>query len=154
VLTGRQLDNFALYDIDGHTWEYRTSRRGKIVLLDFWGTWCTPCRAAIPHLRILQSNFGKLGLEVIGIEYEKDGSPQEQIRRVRNVCDTTRVNYRILLGSDIYNCPVKTQFGVRNFPTLILLDENSRIAWRFEGLPDNEKLQELEVIIKQHLLPR
>jgi len=153
VLTGRQLDNFALYDLDGQTWEYRSSRRGKIVLLDFWGTWCLPCRDAITHLRILQGNYGRFGLEVIGIDYETTGTPQQQVRRVQNVRDRMNVNYRILFGGDIYNCPVKTQFGVRNFPTLILLDENSRIAWRSEGW-DGEKLQELEVIIKQHLLPR
>jgi thiol-disulfide isomerase/thioredoxin len=153
VLTGKQLDNFALYGLDGKTWEYRTCRRGKVVLLDFWGTWCLPCREAVHHLRILQSNYGPLGLEVIGIDYEQTGTPQQQIRRVQNVRDVLHINYRLLLGSDIYNCPVKAQFGIRNFPTLVLLDENSRIIWRAEGL-DGDKLLELEVLIKQHLMPR
>jgi thiol-disulfide isomerase/thioredoxin len=155
VLTGRQLENFALYDLDGKTWEYRTNRRGKLVLLDFWGTWCIPCVQAVHHLRILQSNYGRAGLEVVGIDYERDGTPGQQVRRVQNLRNALSINYCLLLGSDIYTCPVKTQFGVRNFPTLVLLDENNRIIWRSEGLGMNaEKLPELELLIKQHLLPQ
>jgi len=148
VLTGRQLDNFALNDLNAQPWEYR-NRRGRIVLLDFWATYCLPCRQAIPSLKILQERYGRFGLEVVGIAYE-DGTLPEQIRKVQNVRENLGINYQLLLGSDIYTCPVKAQFAIDKFPTLVLIDENSRIIWRSEGL-DNYKIQELEMLIKQQL---
>jgi thiol-disulfide isomerase/thioredoxin len=151
VLTGRQLDNFALNDLNGQPWEYR-HHRGRITLIDFWGTWCRHCVDAIPKLRILQERYGPYGLEVIGIAYE-EGLLQEQIRKVQNVSSIRGINYRVLLGGDISSCPVKTQFGINNFPTLILIDENNRIIWRAEGL-DPYKLDELEILVKQQLRVR
>jgi thiol-disulfide isomerase/thioredoxin len=150
VLTGRQLDNFALNDLSGQPWEYR-HHTGKLVLLDFWGTWCIPCRQAIPHLNILQATYGRSGLEVVGIAYE-EGALQEQIRKVSSVRDRMGINYRLLLGSGS-SCPVRTQFAINAFPTLILLDRDNRIIWRAEGL-DAYKLQELDTIIQQQLTGR
>jgi thiol-disulfide isomerase/thioredoxin len=148
VLTGKQLHNFALYDLEGRPWEFR-NHQGKLVLLDFWGTWCLPCLRATPHLRILQENYGPAGLEVIGIDYERDGTLQEQLRKVQSVRDRLGLNYRLLVGN-MQNCPVKSQFGVRVFPTLVLLDENNRIIWREEGL-DDVKLQDLTTLIRYGL---
>jgi thiol-disulfide isomerase/thioredoxin len=154
VLTGRQLDNFALRDLNGQPWEYKTYKgqhpRG-LVLLDFWGTWCLPCRAAISHLHILQQNYGRYGLQVIGIAYEYDAPFSEQVRKVQAVRDTWGINYQLLMGSDMLHCPVKSQFEVRNFPTLVLLDQNSRIIWRCDDGVTPEKLQDLELLIQQQL---
>src|SRR5262249_38800879 len=131
-------------------WEYR-NRRGKIVLLDFFGTWCTPCRNAIPHLNILQQNYRRAGLEVVGIDYQQDEPTfQEHARRVQYVRDRMQINYRLLLGGTMMNCPVRTQFDVQRFPTLVLLDENSRIIWRSEGL-EQVQLEELTMLIRQRL---
>lgn len=148
VLMGQTLHNFALNDLDGRPWEFR-HHHGQLILIDFWGTWCVPCLHTIPHLRILQERYGQAGLEVVGIAYE-NGTPQEQARKVNDVCRRLRVNYRVLLGSDRAKCPVRTQFAVNNWPTLVLIDENGRLLWRSEGL-DAQQLQELEVIIRQRL---
>jgi thiol-disulfide isomerase/thioredoxin len=153
VLTGNQLHNFALPDLSGQAWQFRSGHRGRLVLIDFWGTWCPPCLYAIPHLNILQDRYARYGLEVIGIDYEH-GPPQEQAQKVNRVRQRLAINYRVLLGTDNPDepprCPVRTQFGVSSWPTLILVDDNSRIIWRSEGL-DAQKLQELEIIIKQQL---
>ncbi|HEV3118804.1 MAG TPA: redoxin family protein [Gemmataceae bacterium] len=150
ILTGRQLENFALYDVNGQVWEYR-GHRGKLVLLDFWGTWCPYCMAAIPHLKILQDTYGASGLEVIGIDYEKDGSYPDHVRAVQGVRDRRKINYRLLIGSDIRTCPVRTQFAVDLFPTVVLLDANNRIIWRETGLLDQVKLRDLQVLIESQL---
>jgi thiol-disulfide isomerase/thioredoxin len=153
-LTGQQVYNFALYDVDGQPFEFRRSTRGRLVLLDFWGTWCMPCQHAIPHLKGLQQMYGPYGLEVIGIDYESCASVPEQMMRARRVCARLGVNYRVLLGTDDpqqpARCPVRQQFGVTSWPTLVLLDENGRILWRSEGL-DGSKVHELEMIIRQRL---
>ncbi|HEV3080780.1 MAG TPA: redoxin domain-containing protein [Gemmataceae bacterium] len=152
VLTGRQLDNFALYDINGNTWEYR-NHRGRFVLLDFWGTWCTYCVAGIPHLKVLQDTYGPWGLEVVGIAYERGGTFQEQVRAVQGVRDRKKINYQLLLGGESARgaCPVRTQFGIDAFPTLVLLDANNRIIWRERGLLDQVKLHDLKIVIESQL---
>src|SRR5262249_54082442 len=125
VLTGKQLHNFALYGLDARPWEYRT-HKGRIVLLVFWETACLPCRAAIPSLKTFQNRYGPHGLEIIAIAYE-NGPRGEQIRKVQNVRDRLGINYRLLLGGEAGSCPVRTQFGVNAFPTLVLLDGHNRI---------------------------
>jgi thiol-disulfide isomerase/thioredoxin len=154
-LTGHQLTNFGLYDLNGQPFEFRRSTRGRIVLLDFWGTWCMPCQQAIPHLKSLQQMYGPWGLEVIGIDYEQScPSALDQMQHVRRVCGRLGVNYRVLLGTDdpqqAPRCPVRQQFGISTWPTLVLLDENSQVIWRSEGL-DARKAYELEMLIRQRL---
>ncbi len=148
VLTGQTLHNFALNDLNGNPWEYRTQRRGRLVLLDFWHTECYPCLDAIRHLAIWQQSYGSYGLEVIGIAYE-EGTPKERVQKVNRVRQRLGAGYRQLLGSD-GDCPVRTQFGVLAYPTVVLLDDQGRIIWRSEGLgPD--QIREVEIIIKQRL---
>lgn len=151
-LLGSHLDNFALYDLNGQPWEYR-NHRGKLVLIDFWGTWCTHCMPALAHLRTLHNTYAGYGLEVIGIAYEQTGSPAEQVHRVQAMRDEKRLPYQVLMGSDMQTCPVLTQFRVKGFPSLVLLDENSRIIWTAQGLRARDA-EQLETIIRQHLLPR
>jgi thiol-disulfide isomerase/thioredoxin len=151
VLTGRQLHNFVLYDLNARPWEYR-NHRGRMVLLVFWETACLPCRAAIPHLKILQDRYGPSGLEIIAIAYE-DGSLPEQIRKLQGVRERLDINYRLLVGGEVASCPVRTQFGVNAFPTLVLLDEGNRIIWRQQGL-DAAQLQQLETLVRLQLHAR
>jgi hypothetical protein len=148
-LEGKILFNLALYDLNGQPWEFRLNRRGKLILLDFWQTTCWPCKEAMKwHLIPWQRQFGPYGLEIVGIAYES-GSPQEQAQRVARVRDDLRINYPLLLGTG-GQCPVKTQFGVSRFPTLVLLDENGRVLWQTEGL-GREQVEELELMLKQRL---
>jgi thiol-disulfide isomerase/thioredoxin len=148
VLTGKQLHNFALYDLHGRPWEYR-NHRGRLVLLVFWETTCLPCRAAVPYLKIFQDRYGPNGLEIIAIAYE-EGSLQEQIRKVQSLRDRLEIPYRLLLGGEVSSCPVRTQFAVNAFPTVVLLDEHDRILWQQQGL-DASKLHELEMRIRVKL---
>jgi thiol-disulfide isomerase/thioredoxin len=151
-LTGQTLYNFALNDLSGQPWEYR-QRRGRLMLVDFWGTWCVHCLHAVPHLNVLQERYGPYGLEVVGIAYET-GTPAEQVRKVNDVRNRLHMNYRVLMmGSDRETCPVRQQFGVKNWPTMVLLDESGRIIWRGEGF-EVQHFRELEVIIQQRLAAR
>jgi thiol-disulfide isomerase/thioredoxin len=154
VLHGRQLKNLALYGLDNQAWEFRRHRKGRVVLLDFWSTTCTPCLQSIPHLCDLQGSFGQYGLEVIGIAYETGTFP-EQAQKVKNTRARLLMNYTTLLGGGGRgDCPVKTQFQITRLPTLILLNENSEVVWRDTGLPTAEKLRELRYEIARQLRVR
>jgi thiol-disulfide isomerase/thioredoxin len=150
-LSGKQLHNFALNDIDGKPWDYRHDHKGRLVLIDFWGSWCVPCQYAIPHLKDLQWRYGQWGLEVVGIAYEY-GPPAQQATNVRRVANRLQTNYRLLLGTGFdSDCPVRRQFQVRKYPSLFLIDEKGTIVWESrEGLGERE-LQELEFEIKKRL---
>ena len=152
VLVGNQLVNFALEDINGEPWELRTNRKGKLVLLDFWGTWCGPCKMTMPTLKGLQQQYGPAGLEVVGIAYENGGSPEEQAHQVNDTCKRLLVNYRQLLGSGP-NCVVKRELGVRALPTLILVDDRGTILWRHVGALADSDRSELERILQSKLRP-
>lgn len=147
VLVGQQLVNFALNDINGEPWEFKANRKGKLVLLDFWGTWCMPCRRTLPTLKGLQTKYGSQGLEVIGIAYEHGGTPQEQAHKVNGVCQNLLINYRQLLGSGP-NCVVRNQLRVQGYPTLILLDDQGNILWRHAGELGRTDAEELERLIQ------
>jgi thiol-disulfide isomerase/thioredoxin len=149
VLTGNTLYNFALYDLNGQPWEFR-QHQSRLVLLDFWGTWCSHCLVSVKDLNGLQDRYGRYGLEVIGIDYEGDATPQDQVLKVRGARQRYGINYRILLGGNQDTCPVRAQFGVRNFPTAFLVDESNHVIWSSEGL-GRQQLRELDTIIRQRL---
>lgn len=155
-LFGKKLDDFALLDLDGRTWQYRRDRQGKLVLLDFWHTHCPPCLRAIPHLNALQRTYGRDGLEVIGIACES-GSPESQARQVVALRWPNgapfRFDYRILLWGEQgprRPCPVASSFCVARYPTLKLLDEDGRIVWESQGLGGSQ-LNELKREIERRL---
>jgi thiol-disulfide isomerase/thioredoxin len=149
VLTGNTLYNFALYDLNGQPWEFR-QHKGRLVLLDFWGTWCPHCLVSIKDLNYLQDRYGRYGLEVIGIDYEGDVPPQDQIVKVRGARQRYGINYRVLLGGNQDSCPVRTQFGVRNFPSAFLIDESNRVVWSCEGF-SKQQVRDVEILIRQRL---
>jgi thiol-disulfide isomerase/thioredoxin len=147
TLVGNRVEDFALFDLSQQPYSFR-QRHGRLMLLDFWGTWCTPCVQALPYLSNLHRRYGTHGLEVLGIAYE-EGAVNEQIARIDFVSRRQGVPYRILLGSG-ENCPVKNQFRIDQFPSLILLDQSGQILWRGEGLTPANKAA-LEAEIKKHL---
>jgi thiol-disulfide isomerase/thioredoxin len=144
VLTGNRVENFALNDLQGTPYQLK-DHQARLVLLDFWGTWCQPCIQAMPQMEELNRRYGPRGLEIIGIAYESDGTFLEKAQRVNFVRQRQGVTYKMLLGEGD-NCPVRTKLGVNAFPTLVLLDANGTILWRAEGLtPQNKSALENEI---------
>ncbi len=150
IVTGNRVEDLALNDLNGRPFQL-SQRRSKLVLLDFWGTWCPPCVRSLPYLGYLQRRYAGQGLEVIGIAYE-DGTFAERAQKVSVTRARQGVTYRMLVGEGD-DCPVRTRLGVQNFPTAILIDENGTILWRGEGLTAENKTQ-LESAIHTHLSSR
>lgn len=125
---------FQLEGLDGKPLNL-ASARGKVVLLNFWATWCGPCRAEIPDLIALQQKYaGKL--QIIGLTVDEDdaGLVKEAVAR-------TGINYPVALTSP----EIRMQYGgIAALPTSFVLDTQGRVVQKHEGLRDPE-LYETEI---------
>jgi thiol-disulfide isomerase/thioredoxin len=120
-----------------------------LILLDFWGTWCGPCRKSIPHLIEIQKTLGGKRVQVIGIACERSPAPL----RGPKVADTVRelgINYPVLVTGMDGKCPVQDALQVQFYPTLVLLDRKGRIIRREQGATD-ETLARLDRFIVRSL---
>ena len=99
--------------------------KGKVVILDFWATWCPPCRAEIPHFIGLQEKYGKQGLVIVGISVD-EGGPEV----VSSFVKANKVNYPIVLG----NLDVAQQYDATNgIPTTFVIDRKGNIVSKHLG---------------------
>ncbi len=151
---GNRLNDFELQGLDQQPVTF-SSLNGRLILVDFFGTWCVPCMKAVPHLIELQKRYGAQGLQVLGIACEQSGSePGEQIAEVKAVRDRLGINYPVLLGEE-YGKPsdLRQSFGVSAYPTLVLLDRSGRVIWQSVGLDPAHRAQ-LENLLKTQLASR
>ena len=116
--------SFSARDLDGREISL-ASLRGKVVLVNFWATWCGPCRAEIPDLIALQEKY-RDGLQVIGIS--QDEAPVDLVRRF--VADH-HMNYPVVMSSP----EIEALFpGVNALPTSFIVDRQSRIVQKHVGM--------------------
>ena len=116
---------FTLKDSNGQT-VHLSDYKGKVVLLDFWATWCGPCKIEIPWFMEFQQEFKDKGFAVLGVSMDEDGWTA-----VKPYIARLKVNYRIGLGID----RVGDQYGgVESLPTTFLIDRQGRIASTHVGL--------------------
>ena len=100
--------------------------RGQVVLINFWATWCPPCGAEMPDLIRLQKEYGKEGLQIIGITY-----PPEQLARVRRFTRALKVNYPVALGTR------ETRAGFsadQTLPLTVIIDREGTIRGTIAGI--------------------
>jgi peroxiredoxin len=122
----------ALRDLDGRVVRL-ADHRGKVVLVDFWATWCGPCRRELPHLKALQQRFGKQGLVVLGISVDHQGQD-----RVRSFVKRNGVTWPTLLA----DATVLADYGdVRAIPTKFVIDRQGRVAGRMLGYAAEKDLE-------------
>jgi thiol-disulfide isomerase/thioredoxin len=115
----------ALKDLRGRTVRI-SDYKGKVVLLNFWATWCPPCRAEMPELVRLQQQYRRQGLQVIGVTY-----PPTELRAVRRFIRSIGVNYPILLGAE----ETKAMFDRgETLPLTVLIDREGKIRDKIEGI--------------------
>jgi thiol-disulfide isomerase/thioredoxin len=100
--------------------------KGKVVLLNFWATWCPPCRAEMPDLVKMQREYAKQGLQVVGVTY-----PPETVSKVRRFVRRLGVNYPIVLGTK----ETKALFDKgETLPLTVVIDRDGNIRETIEGI--------------------
>jgi thiol-disulfide isomerase/thioredoxin len=137
--TGPTLDqlkakNFTVKTLDGKSVDLNTLLgEGKPVLIDFWATWCGPCRMVIPHLGELHRKYGKDGLIVIGMNLE---DPRGEGQAVRNFVKRYRMDYE-----NVFAQHAVYQFfsgnAVARIPYTLLFNPDGTLGWRLVGYSPN-----------------
>ena len=124
--SGNLAPEFTVTDIEGRKLSL-SEYRGKVVLLDFWATWCAPCREEIPHFVEMQDKYGSQGFQVIGISMDDDAKP------VREFYQTFKLNYPVAVGDD----KLAERFGgVLGLPVNFLIDREGHIRSKYLGATD------------------
>ena len=122
----RPVPEFALTDLDGKAWSL-SSLKGRPVMLNFWATWCQPCRAEMPSLELLQTRHERAGLTILAVNYKE---PPDKIHQF---LQTLPFSLPILLDPD---GDATSNWTPRVFPTTILIGR--------DGLPRQSVIGELD----------
>jgi cytochrome c biogenesis protein CcmG/thiol:disulfide interchange protein DsbE len=131
--------DFTLKDANGAT-VHLSDYRGKVVLLDFWATWCTPCQVEIPWFIEFERSLKGRGFAVVGVSMDEDGWDA-----VRPYIQKRGMNYRVLLGDEGV---AKLYGGLDALPTTLVLDRDGRIAATHTGLSDKKEfLNEITTLL-------
>jgi len=123
---GTPAPEFALQDLDGKT-VHIADFSGKVVILDFWATWCPPCRKEIPDFLAMQSKYGDKGLTIVGLSLDAGGAHDvrtfEQEHKIN-------FNYPVLIANEE---TANAYGGVVGIPTTFVIDRKGKIVKRFVG---------------------
>jgi peroxiredoxin len=134
-----KLPDFTLKTLAGETINLRSLEAQKVVIVNFWATWCGPCRHEIPDFNDVYSRYRDRGVEILGISV--DQSPESE---VPPFLKTSPIDYPVLVGSP----ELTYKYGVRGLPTTFIIDRDGRITKRIVGMTKAATLEaELEKLL-------
>jgi len=139
---GQEAPDFTLQDLSGQPVNLNSYRGQKVVLMDFWATWCGPCRMAMPDLQDLADKFKDRGLEILSV------NQGESADQTRNFIEHRKYTFHVVLDQDQ---AVGNNYGVRGIPTLILVDKKGVVQWLRVGYSQNidDLRQQVEKLTKE-----
>jgi len=133
-LLNKKAPEFTRTDLNGRTLDL-TSFRGKVVLLDFWATWCASCLVEMPRFVQWQQQYGPQGFQVFGISMDDDPA------LARKLSAKLRLNYPVAMGDDKLG---ELYGGVLGLPLTYLIDRDGKVRAQFQG-ETNLKTMEMQL---------
>lgn len=130
-LLNKKAPEFTRRDLSGGNLDL-ASLRGKVVLLNFWATWCAPCQLEMPRFVQWQRQYGPQGLQVIGISMDDDPA------LVRGLYAKLKLNYPVAMGDEKLG---ELYGGVLGLPLTYLIDRNGEVRARFQGETDLKTIE-------------
>jgi cytochrome c biogenesis protein CcmG/thiol:disulfide interchange protein DsbE len=131
TLVHQQAPEFVRTDLDRKRLDLK-AYRGKVILLNFWATWCGPCQVEMPTFVAWQNKYGTHGLQVVGVSMDDDPAP------VRVAYRKLKLNYPVAMGDvklgNLYG-------GVLGLPITFLIDSDGEIRAEFQGETDLSKIE-------------
>jgi peroxiredoxin len=124
--------DFELKDANGKV-VHLSDYKGKVVLLDFWATWCAPCAIEIPWFTDFQRTYKDRGFTVLGVAMDDGGW-----KDVKPFVAEKKINYQILLGDD----NTAEKYGLEAYPATMVIDREGRIASVHIGLVDKKEFSD------------
>ena len=132
-LQGQPAPDFTLASLDGNTLKL-SDYHGKAVLLNFWATWCEPCKIEMPWFIDLQKKYGPQGLQVLGVAMEDDSSPKE----IADFAKKMGVNYPIMIGKE----SVGNEYGgLPYLPSTFYIGRDGKVLDRVFGLASRSEIE-------------
>ncbi len=129
---GQPAPDFELKDLNGNTVRF-ADLRGKAVLLNFWATWCPPCKVEIPWFIELQKQYGPQGLQIVGVAMD-DAGPDAVAKFARDM----GINYTVLFGNDKV---ADAYGGVQALPTSFYIGRDGKFVSRVYGLVSHGEVE-------------
>jgi thiol-disulfide isomerase/thioredoxin len=125
--------NFTLKDVQGRNIRL-ADYKGKVILLDFWATWCGPCKVEIPWFVEFQQKYGAQGLQVIGV------SVDDTVEKLRPYVKEYKMNYPVLQG--LHHDDIQDAYGpLWGIPVTTIISRDARICAKHSGISSKEKFE-------------
>jgi peroxiredoxin len=139
------VSDFSLIDSQGTPIKL-SGYKGRVVLLDFWATWCTGCKVEIPWYMEFLDKYKDRGFSAVGVAMDEDGW-----KSVRPFLEEHKINYPIVVGSE----ELGNRFGISAMPVTLLIDRSGKVADMHTGMVDKDAFEhEIQVLLTEPQPPQ
>ncbi len=138
LAVGSEAPDWLLKNADGSDFQL-SAQRGKVVLMDFWATWCAPCKVAMPGVQRLHEKYKDRGLVAVGLATWDKGDPKQYM-------ESKKYTYGLVLGAD----PVALEYKVTGIPTFYVIGPDGKIVYSAVGFDPSHE-EEIAALIEKYL---